>query len=967
MKLHRRIFVLITVLVLVLPQVTVFGAGNTESENYYATVYVSPNGSKDADGTEQNPYNSIEDAQKKIKEILKSPMYSGGDIAVIFRGGTYRLGTVRFGISESGTENGRVIYRAKSGEEVKFVNSTCLDASDFKLLQDREVLKRLPLTAQGKVYVLDLSEYIDDDAYIGYGYLKNMGKDNYGRRGFSRLFLNGKAQTIARYPNYGYKDLLLKNGESSVVSNGSDGDITLSFDDENIMRWETADDMVIRGYMTASYVGMSYNVKNLDIAEKTVTLDNIFEKPLNVNDSFGPERRWFAENLLEEIDIPGEYYIDESEKKLYYYPANEPTEDDSFEIVCGRNGLGINMFELNSASYISFENISFEQTSYKAVSLRNSHHISFDGCKIAYTQSNGVQIGEGCSDITVKNCTIHHTAASGVYAALNLTDSQIMSLENTGIVIENNYIYKVGENSTYPWPAIHTDGVGDIVKNNTLHFIPVCGVEFASPGGNFLYNEIYNAVYDSSDSGAMHIGGDWRRYGINVEYNYIHDIGSPDSPSDMPVAGIYWDEVHSGTEQKNNFIIGNSYKNTIGLFMNGGRDHTASGNVIVGVKNAFYNPNTHSGYYLVEPTSALNLHPSHSGLERTYKTFLDFYNGDGFTESEYYKKYGEKADELADDISTYQLFSAKNLSFTKNVIFGCGNELKIGANSPLNGEIKRRYYTAQNEFTIKSVDFSSTVETDNYISENVSEEDIFVNPNTGDYRLTQAGKEILGITDNGFSLDESFDISSIGCQNEIQTGDKFNLLYPKNGDIVNGLGVTLVWEEALFADEYEYAVYDDEGKKVAGGTTIYTNVTVDGLEKDSNYTWNVTAKYKSAISGVKNDGFKLWSAESEKSFKTSAFDISVLNVGLDTEKSELLLNGINSGELKNANLIIAEYDGNEKMLKALKCNDITVSEGIFDITVSTENCGIDFSKTVWLYIWAKDDTLCPLADKICLR
>lgn len=971
MRVRRRAFLLAMAVTLgALPQPGKAFAETTEKESYCARVYVSEEGDdRTADGTKQHPYKTVEAAQKKVENIQNSADYVGGNIAVTLRGGTYRIGTIRLGVSESGSEKGKVVYRAEDGENVRIVNSTKLNVSDFKLLEDNDVLKRLPISARDKVYSLDLTKYTDDETYIGYAYIKNMSAANFGRRGTTRLFLNNKPQTISRWPNAGYKDLLLADGTSSVVSDGSSGgDIVLAFDDANPMRWSTANDMVIRGYMMNVYVGASYNVKSTDSETKQITLANIYGKGLTISDDFGPKRRWYAENLLEEIDIPGEYYIDEKEKILYWYPPYELSETDLPEIVCGTGNGGNNMFELNGASYVSFENLMFEQTEYKAISIINSNNITIDGCTVAYTQSNGIQVGEGCSDITVKNCVIHNTAASGIYASLNLTNEQIVSLENTGIVIENNHIYKSGENSTYPWPAIHTDGIGDIVKNNTIHQTPVCGVEFASPNGMFAYNEVYKTVYDTADSGAMHIGGDWRRYGINVEYNYIHDVGTKETSEsyDMPVAGIYWDEVQSGTVQKNNIIVLEPTRKTDGIFMNGGRDHTAEGNIIVGANTAFKNPNTHSGYYLVAPDSTLKLHPTHSGLSQTYEKFLSMYSDDDYRTSAHYEKYGKQTDELANDVAAYQIFSAKNLNFNNNAVVGCGKETDFTSNgndNPLTAEQERRYYQTDTNFILKKINFSSTVTAENYTSE--KSDGVFMDSEHGDYRISDAGKAALNITDSEFNLDTSFDLAKIGCRNDITLSDGFKMLYPKNGESTNTpTSVCLVWENALFADEYEYTVYDENGDVKESGTTMYTNVTVDGLNPDTEYSWTVHAKYASAVSNANEKGGKSWtSVDGRQNFKTPGYMLTAENISYDAEKSKIYLNVTNNGDEETTMFIVAAYE-DDGTFKGCKMENITIPKGKFSASFDVSGVKKDFENGILAaFIWTDDGMMKPLLGR----
>ena len=45
-----------------------------------------------------------------------------------------------------------------------------------------------------------------------------------------------------------------------------------------------------------------------------------------------PWNKWYAFNIKEELDIPGEYYLDKQERKLYFYFSGR--KDGIFVIIC---------------------------------------------------------------------------------------------------------------------------------------------------------------------------------------------------------------------------------------------------------------------------------------------------------------------------------------------------------------------------------------------------------------------------------------------------------------------------------------------------------------------------------------------------------------------------------------------------------------------------------------------------------
>ncbi|MEP9376546.1 DUF4114 domain-containing protein [Aquabacter sp. CN5-332] len=79
--------------------------------------WVSVNGSASGDGTQQNPFSSIEQAQAAVRAVLQSPAPLTTDIVVNIGGGTYQLSqALTFGAEDSGRDGHVVHYRAVPGE-----------------------------------------------------------------------------------------------------------------------------------------------------------------------------------------------------------------------------------------------------------------------------------------------------------------------------------------------------------------------------------------------------------------------------------------------------------------------------------------------------------------------------------------------------------------------------------------------------------------------------------------------------------------------------------------------------------------------------------------------------------------------------------------------------------------------------------------------------------------------------------
>jgi hypothetical protein len=79
-----------------------------------ATFYLAPDGSDDNPGTEAKPLATIEKAKQAVRASNKD---TTGDILVVLRGGTYTLDrTLVFDAADSGNGGNKVIYRAAKNE-----------------------------------------------------------------------------------------------------------------------------------------------------------------------------------------------------------------------------------------------------------------------------------------------------------------------------------------------------------------------------------------------------------------------------------------------------------------------------------------------------------------------------------------------------------------------------------------------------------------------------------------------------------------------------------------------------------------------------------------------------------------------------------------------------------------------------------------------------------------------------------
>ena len=153
------------------------------------------------------------------------------------------------------------------------------------------------------------------------------------------LSIDGKAMTPARWPNEGYapmdktmplQERIIDAGDTwnDTGKDGRAGSFHVDFD--RLHYWTNAEDLWLDGVVANDWSWQSHKIASIDAEKKIITLR--YPAPYGIKMT----PRFFIENLLEEIDQPGEYFIDRATGYLYLYPPNSMTDhtilcDSSYE------------------------------------------------------------------------------------------------------------------------------------------------------------------------------------------------------------------------------------------------------------------------------------------------------------------------------------------------------------------------------------------------------------------------------------------------------------------------------------------------------------------------------------------------------------------------------------------------------------------------------------------------------------
>lgn len=537
-------------------------------------LYVATDGKDTNKGTIDSPFASIEKARDTILEMKTTGTLGKGGTVVYIRGGDYVIkNAIEFGEENSGTEDGQIIYRNYPGEEVNFLGAAKLDWSKFKKITDTEILNRIvDKEARKNVLEIDLFELgyteLSKPSWPGpysYGYqmpeLTSFLEENgitKPKAESSALFINGNEMTLARYPND--KQMII----SKVVKAGSvvpAVPFEVVLDDARVRNWTTADQAIITGTPQFSWGTLSTELG----AVNTETFSVTAKYPTQHTATYGQHLHVY--NLLEEIDIPNEYFVDINTGKLYIYPPEEEAKDVYYTI------LDKNMFWFKSyAKNITLKGINMKYMRSAAVVIgQNASNIQIVGCEITGAAGQTVTMN-GSKNCKIVDCYIHDT--EGGIQCVNSGSRTTLTKGNN--IIENNVIKNVEGKKVSYQPAINLTGVGNQARYNDIS-----GSQHTvfCLGGNYHiveFNEIYEACSNTDDMGAIYTGRDITHRGNVFRYNYIHDIGSP-ARGGNGVHGMFFDDWWAAAD-----VVGNVFENITGAgIMLAGSYNVMDNNVFV--------------------------------------------------------------------------------------------------------------------------------------------------------------------------------------------------------------------------------------------------------------------------------------------------------------------------------------------------------------------------------------------------
>ena len=469
--LQRQLIILLALLVFTIP-------------GYSATFYVGSNGNDANVGTSEN---TAWQTVRQLNQALKNKVIQDKDTILFRRGDTF-YGQVYSTLVKA--EN-RVIFGAYGNPvDPKPIISGMLPINGWtkgsvngaNICQTN--ISELPPIAERKSNSFSAQDMIE-------GKIQTLPQ---------YLFLDGRLQTLARYPNQGF--LFVDENTSKKSKTIKDTELA------NVPKpnqW-IGGDLILR---TTNWTYGKMDIKNITNNSLSSSKQLVGLNGLANNNGY------FIQGKVAGLDAPGEWYGDET--KLYFVPP------------AGTNCSGLN----NRVKVSVFE-----------TAFQLSNNLTIQNLHLEGYNQKAVEITYKKQGIVVDSCTILNSYAG------------IFGYENANILITNNTIMNIFDVGISFWPATNTTISGNVLENIGLH--PGVGGSFigirigSSTPKTAIKNVIsYNQLNNIGYAGIMFRVGDGTVKNANILENNVikHAL------SVLADGGSIYMQGSNGVIVRNNILI----------------------------------------------------------------------------------------------------------------------------------------------------------------------------------------------------------------------------------------------------------------------------------------------------------------------------------------------------------------------------------------------------------------------------
>ena len=352
---------------------------------------------------------------------------------------------------------------------------------------------------------------------------------------YSQLYINGREQILARYPNY---------DSTASHYNGYAPDV---IDPDRVMQWKHPNGAIIHAMHRGEWGGFHYEIDEVSNKGK-VSLKGGHQnnRPSAMHSTYR-----MVENIFEELDAPGEWFFDKKKSTLFLYPFEKATlKKARIEVTSLNHLFDIIGTQENHVEGITLKGLRLEHTSrtfmedyepllrsdwmiYRgaAIKLENAQNCNIIDCELTNLGGNAIFASGFIRDILIEGNHIYNCGASavsfvGLASAVrspSFNYNEFVEFEDldtakgpksddypSNCIVNNNLIHDIGLVEKQTAGVQISMAMNIIISHNSIYDVPRSGINVSEGtwGGHIIeFNDVFNTVLESSDHGAFNSWG----------------------------------------------------------------------------------------------------------------------------------------------------------------------------------------------------------------------------------------------------------------------------------------------------------------------------------------------------------------------------------------------------------------------------------------------------------------------------
>lgn len=491
------------------------------------TFFVAPDGRDTNPGTKEQPLATLFRARELVRDNNR---LSRRPIRVYLREGTYYLpDTLAFTEEDSGRADAPVIYAAYPSEKAIISGGMPLE------------LEWAPF--KDGIWHAAVPEGTSTD----------------------QLFIDGKRIHMARYPNFDPNELIFNGYAPDCL------------DPERIQGWKHPQGGFIHALHKHRWGDFHYRITG-KAADGNVEYEGGWQN----NRRMGMHETYrFVEHIFEELDVPGEWFLDERQRTLYVYPPEgSDLSKAKIEGASLRHLIEFRGSAQSAVKHMMLRGLTFRHsartfmdtrepllrsdwTIYRggAVKFEDAEDCLLEDCRFDQVGGNAVFVSGYNRRIIVRGAHIADAGANGIafvgdpqavrsplfeyhersaYSALDLTPGPRGNRYPSDCLVEDCLIYRTGRFEKQSAPVQISMSQHITVRHCTIYEVPRAGINISEGtwGGHLIEGcDVFETVLETNDHGAFNAWGRDRYWGLtDLDLNRINSSPpSSDVRSELPL------------------------------------------------------------------------------------------------------------------------------------------------------------------------------------------------------------------------------------------------------------------------------------------------------------------------------------------------------------------------------------------------------------------------------------------------